>query len=100
MEVIEDQTKISITTKLNFTWLLSILGSPLPYSLCTKGPLSVPPRLSLGVSLVGTKGVDVSLSPGLCFFVSLVIAGVAGAEEEGGSRSLLLLVFTCRGKKL
>lgn len=41
-----------------------------------------------------------SLSPGPCFFISWLIAGVAGAEEEGPSRSLLLLVFTCRGRKL
>lgn len=80
--------------KLNITWLLSILGSPLPYSLCAEGPLSMPPRLSLDDSLVGTTGVNVSLNPGLCFLVSLAIAGVAGAEEEGGSSSLLLLVFT------
>ena len=54
----------------------------------------MPLRLSLDVSLIGTTGVNVSLSPGLCFLVSLAIAGVAGAEEEGGSSSLLLLVFT------
>lgn len=61
----------------------------------------MPPRLSLGVSLAGTRGVNASLGPGLCFFVSLVmIAGVAGAEEEGGSSSELLLVLTCRGRKL
>lgn len=83
-----------VPIKLNITWLLSILGSPLPYSLCADSPLSMPPRLSLDVSLLGITGVNVSLNPGLCFLVSLVIAGVAGAEEEGGSMSLLLLVFT------
>lgn len=96
----KEWTKPLKTKKHDVTWLLSILGCPLPYSLCATGPLSPAPRLNLGVSLVGTKGVNVSLSPGLCFLVSLVIAGVAGAEDEGGSSSLLLLVFTCRGRKL
>lgn len=87
--------------KSSVTWLLSTRGSPLPCCLCTDGPLSAPPRLGLGLSLIRTRGVNASLGPGLCFFVSLEMAGVAGAEEEGGGRSsVLLLVLTCRGRKL
>lgn len=95
------EKKNKVKSKVNITWLLSILASPLPYSLRTEGSaLSMTPQLSLGVSLTGTTGAKVSLSPGLCFLVSLVMAGVVGAEEEGGSSALLLFVLTCRGRKL